>query len=97
LVTWRAAFLPPLLSIRPPLLSVFDAGLVADAGGEKRASRSGCQDEQERSCDPLRGEGVFHCNRDSRLIEEALASAGGLASRRKLTDVNNLLKPFPLS
>jgi hypothetical protein len=41
-------FLPPLLSIRPPLLSIFDAGLVADAGGEKRASRSGCQGEQER-------------------------------------------------
>ena len=36
------------------LLSIFDARLVADAGGEKRASRSGCQDEQERSCDSLR-------------------------------------------
>ena len=47
------AILPP--SIGPPLLSVFDAGLVADAGGEKRASRSCCQGEQERSCDPLGG------------------------------------------
>lgn len=47
---------PPILSIRPPILSVFDAGLVADAGGEKRAGRSGCQDEQERSCDPLSGD-----------------------------------------
>jgi hypothetical protein len=37
---------PPLLSIRPPLLPVFDAGLVADAGGEKRASRRGYQIEQ---------------------------------------------------
>ena len=36
------------------LLSIFDVCLVADAGGEKRASRSGCQDEQERSCDSLR-------------------------------------------
>ena len=57
------AVLPPLLPIRPPLLSIFDAGLVADAGREKRASRSGCKDEQERSCDPLSGnrrEGVFH-------------------------------------
>ena len=54
---------PPLLSIRPPVLAVFDAGLVADAGGVKRASRRGYQSEQERSCDPLsgdRGEGVFH-------------------------------------
>jgi hypothetical protein len=50
-------------SIRPPLLSIFDTRLVADAGGEKRASRSGCQGEQERSCDPLsgdRGERGFH-------------------------------------
>ena len=50
---------PPLL----PVLAVFDAGLVADAGGVKRASRRGYQSEQERSCDPLsgdRGEGVFH-------------------------------------
>ena len=57
------AVLPPLLPIRPSLLSIFDAGLVADAGREKRASRSGCKDEQERSCDPLSGnrrEGVFH-------------------------------------
>jgi hypothetical protein len=53
----------PIAGFRGPLLSMFDAGLVADAGGEKRASRSGCQDEQERSCDPLsgnRGDGVFH-------------------------------------
>ena len=59
----RLSIRPPLLSICPPLLSIFDARLVADAGGEKRASRSGCQDEQERSCDPLSGnrrEGVFH-------------------------------------
>ena len=51
------------LSIRPPLLSVFDAGLVADAGGEKRATRRCYQGEQERPCDSLsanRGEGVFH-------------------------------------
>ena len=46
---------PPLLSILPSILSTFDAPLVAGAGGEKRASRSGCQDEQERSCDPLSG------------------------------------------
>jgi hypothetical protein len=53
---WLRLSLPPLLTIRPTilsiratLLSVFDAGLVADAGGEKRASSSGCQDEQERS------------------------------------------------
>ena len=59
---WRAV-LPLLLSIRPPILAVFpsilstfDAGLVAGAGGEKRAGRSGCQDEQERSCDPLSGD-----------------------------------------
>ena len=59
---WRA-FLPLLLSIRPPILSIlasilstFDAGLVAGAGGEKRAGRSGCQDEQERSGDPLSGD-----------------------------------------
>ena len=54
---------PPLLSILPSILSTFDARLVADAGGEKRAGRSGCQDEQDRSCDPLsgnRGEGGFH-------------------------------------
>jgi hypothetical protein len=44
---WLRLSLPPLLSIRPTFLSVFDAGLVTDAGGEKRASRSGCQDEQE--------------------------------------------------
>jgi hypothetical protein len=50
------AVLPPILSICPPILSVFDAGLVANAGGEKRAGRSGCQDEQERSCDPLSGD-----------------------------------------
>ena len=60
----RRAFLPELLlSIRPPVLAVFpsilstfDAGLVAGAGGEKRAGRSGCQDEQERSGDPLSGD-----------------------------------------
>ena len=46
---------PPLLSIRPPVLPVFDAGLVADAGGEKGASRRGYQSEQEQSCDPLSG------------------------------------------
>ena len=67
---WLRAFLsirlpirPPLLSIRPPVLPVFDAGLVADAGGEKGASRRGYQSEQERACDPLsgnRGDGVFH-------------------------------------
>ena len=54
---------PPILSIRPPVLPVFDAGLVADAGGEKRASRRGYQSEQERACDPLSGnrrDGVFH-------------------------------------
>ena len=59
----RLSIRPPLLSICPPVLSIFDARLVADAGGEKRASRSGCQGEQERSCDPLsgdRGEGGFH-------------------------------------
>ncbi len=59
----RPSIRPPLLSICPSLLSIFDARLVADAGGEKRASRSGCQGEQERSCDPLsgdRGEGCFH-------------------------------------
>ena len=68
---------PPLLSIRPPFLSIFDARLVTDAGGEKRASRSGCQGEQERSCDPLsgdRGEGIF-IQSNSRLIDEVLASA----------------------
>jgi hypothetical protein len=47
---------PPLLSILPSILSTFDAGLVAGAGGEKRAGRSGCQDEQERSCDPVSGD-----------------------------------------
>jgi hypothetical protein len=67
---WFRAVLPPLLSILPPLLSIlpsilstFDAPLVAGAGEEKRASRSGCQDEQERSCDRLSGntgDGVFH-------------------------------------
>ena len=54
---------PPLLSILPSILSTFDAGLVAGAGRGKRASRSGCQGEQERSSDPLSGnrrEGVFH-------------------------------------
>ena len=54
---------PALLSILPSILSTFDAGLVAGAGGGKRASRSGCQGEQERSSDPLSGnrrEGVFH-------------------------------------
>ena len=54
---------PPVLSIRPPVLPVFDAGLVADAGGKKRASRRRYQSEQEQSCDPLsgnRGDGVFH-------------------------------------
>jgi hypothetical protein len=54
---------PPLLSICPPVLSIFDPRLVADAGGEKCASRSGCQGEQKRSCDPLsgdRGERGFH-------------------------------------
>ena len=50
------SILPPLLSILPSILSTFDAPLVAGAGGEKRASRSGCQDEQERSCDPLSGD-----------------------------------------
>ena len=62
-VVRRLSIRPPLLSICPPVLSIFDARLVADAGGEKRASRSGCQGEQERSCDPLsgnRGEGGFH-------------------------------------
>jgi hypothetical protein len=48
---------PPILSVFPSILSTFDAGLVAGAGGEKRAGRSGCQDEQERSCDPLSGDG----------------------------------------
>ena len=45
---WLRAFLPlflpvrpSLLSIRPPVLPVFDAGLVADAGGEECASRRG--------------------------------------------------------
>ena len=52
----RVAGLPPLLSIRPSVLPVFDAGLVAYAGGEKRASRRGYQSEQERSCDPLSGD-----------------------------------------
>ena len=47
---------PPLLSICPPVLSIFDACLVADAVGEKRASRSGHQGHQERSCDPLSGD-----------------------------------------
>ena len=59
----RLSIRPALLSICPPVLSIFDARLVADAGGEKRASRSGCQGEQERSCNPLsgdRGEGGFH-------------------------------------
>ena len=59
----RPSIRPPLLSICPPVLSIFDTRLVADAGGEKRASRSGCQGEQERSCDPLsgdRGERGFH-------------------------------------
>ena len=51
---------PPLLSIRPPVLSIFDARLVADAGGKKRASRSGCQGEQKRTCDPLSGDRGFH-------------------------------------
>ena len=73
----RLSIRPALLSICPPVLSIFDARLVADAGGEKRASRSGCQGEQERSCDPLsgdRGEEVF-IQSNSRLIEEVLASA----------------------
>ncbi len=54
---------PPLLPIRPPVLPVFDAGLMADAGGKKRARRSRYQSEQKRACDPLsanRGDGVFH-------------------------------------
>jgi hypothetical protein len=41
--------------------TVFDAGLVAisrfEAGGEKRASRSGCECEHEPSCDPVSGDG----------------------------------------
>lgn len=54
-------------AVVPPIHTVFDAGPVAvsrsDAGGEKRASRSGCEHEQERSCDPPsreRGKGGFH-------------------------------------
>lgn len=61
------AVVPPVPAVVPPVHTVFDAGLVAvsrsDAGGEKRASRSGCEHEQERSCDPPsreRGKGVFH-------------------------------------
>ena len=60
---WVRFFLsirPPVLSIRPPVLPVFDAGLVADAGGKKRARRSGCQSEQKRACDPLSGKRGFH-------------------------------------
>ena len=56
---------PPLLSILPSILSTFDASLMAGAGVERRASRRGYQDEQERSCDPLSGnggDGVFHYN-----------------------------------
>jgi hypothetical protein len=44
LITICPAVFSPFLSIRPTFLAVFDAGLMADAGGEKRASRSGCQD-----------------------------------------------------
>jgi hypothetical protein len=47
-------------AVVPPINTVFDAGLVAvswsDASGEKRASRSGCEHEHERSCDPLSGD-----------------------------------------
>jgi hypothetical protein len=32
---------PTLVSIVPPIQAVIDAGMVADAGGEKSASRSG--------------------------------------------------------
>ena len=55
LLSMLPSILPPLLSMLPSILSTFDAPLVAGAGGEKRASRSGCQDEQERSGDPLSG------------------------------------------
>jgi hypothetical protein len=60
-------------AVVPPVHTVFDAGPVAvsrsDAGGEKRASRSGCEHKQERSCDPPsreRGKGAFHrqCSAD---------------------------------
>ena len=35
---------PTLLSVLPSILSTFDAGLVAGAGGGKRASRRGYQE-----------------------------------------------------
>jgi hypothetical protein len=51
------AFGPPF---HTTVHTVFDAGLMAisrsEAGGEKRASRSGCECEQEPACDPLSGD-----------------------------------------
>jgi hypothetical protein len=56
------AVLPSIPAVVPPIHTVFDAVLVAvsrsGAGREKRASRGGCEHEQERSCDPLSRDGA---------------------------------------
>ena len=60
---WVRFFVPirtPLLSIRPAVLPVLDAGLMADAGGNKRARRRRYQSEQKRARDSLSGDRGFH-------------------------------------